>query len=258
MRPLLSFLLLVSLAMPAHAQWGDLKLRFVVEGEVPPPTRLDVAKDDFCAKNAVALVNESLLVGRGGGLANVVVWLDEREKEVPVHESYTAVAGKEVVLKMEKCRFDPHVFAVRTYQKCTIRNTDQTAHAGKIDFFANDYFACRTIPAGDDQFELEHPEPRPVPVACVIHPWMSAYVVVQDHPYVGVSEAEGNIHLKNVPAGEWTFRVWHERRGFVQEATLDGKTVQWPNGRIEVEIQNGQQTNLGRAVLTLDQVKERR
>jgi hypothetical protein len=58
----------------------------------------------------------------------------------------------------------------------------------------------------------------PVAVRCDIHPWMSAFLCVVEHPYWAVTDAEGKFGIPNLPAGIYTFGVWHEGL-----ATLDGK-----------------------------------
>jgi hypothetical protein len=60
--------------------------------------------------------------------------------------------------------------------------------------------------------ELEHP---PLRVSSDLQPWMRAYWIVSNHPYVAVTDADGRFRIENLPAGEHTFRVWHERTGFL-------------------------------------------
>lgn len=38
---------------------------------------------------------------------------------------------------------------------------------------------------------------------------------MSDHPYVAVTDADGKFRIDNLPAGDHTFRVWHERCGYV-------------------------------------------
>ncbi len=40
---------------------------------------------------------------------------------------------------------------------------------------------------------------------------MEGYVVVVETPYYGITDEDGNYTIKNVPAGNYTLKIWHER-----------------------------------------------
>jgi hypothetical protein len=40
---------------------------------------------------------------------------------------------------------------------------------------------------------------------------MSAHIFVTETPYFAVTDANGSFTIKNVPAGQYVVRVWHER-----------------------------------------------
>ncbi len=52
-----------------------------------------------------------------------------------------------------------------------------------------------------------------VEVTCDAHTWMSAYVVLFDHPYHAVTDAQGSFSIDNVPPGTYPLKVWHESLG---------------------------------------------
>jgi hypothetical protein len=52
-----------------------------------------------------------------------------------------------------------------------------------------------------------------IPVKCNIHKWMHAYIGVVEHPYFAVTAADGSFELANIPPGEYTIAVWHEKLG---------------------------------------------
>jgi hypothetical protein len=56
------------------------------------------------------------------------------------------------------------------------------------------------------------------------HSWMHAYLIVLDHPFVSVSDDQGNVEIKDLPAGnELVFRVFHESfAGAIPEVEIDG------------------------------------
>lgn len=51
---------------------------------------------------------------------------------------------------------------------------------------------------------------------------MSAWLVVAEHPYYVVSDEEGRFKLTDVPAGDYTVKLWHESLG-VQTKRLQVK-----------------------------------
>ena len=48
---------------------------------------------------------------------------------------------------------------------------------------------------------------------CDVHPWMTGYVAVTDHPFFAVTGDDGSFTIPNVPAGTYTIEAWHERFG---------------------------------------------
>jgi len=52
-----------------------------------------------------------------------------------------------------------------------------------------------------------------IPVKCNVHAWMHAWIGVVDHPYYAVTGPDGAFALPNVPPGDYTVAVWHEKLG---------------------------------------------
>jgi hypothetical protein len=42
------------------------------------------------------------------------------------------------------------------------------------------------------------------------HPWMTAYILVADHPYTAVTGDDGTFVIEDVPPGTYRIRMWHE------------------------------------------------
>jgi hypothetical protein len=62
---------------------------------------------------------------------------------------------------------------------------------------------------------------------------MQAYLLPLDHPYAAVSGKDGVARLRSLPAGEWTFRFWHEKAGYLKGP--DGK----PDFRFRIDARGG-------------------
>ena len=210
---------------PADAVFaGDgaaLTVRFLYDGEPPEPEPVEVNKDEaVCGTHG--LVENSLRVDpQTRGVANVVVWLDPRtsgrtpEVDPPPEEP--------VVLDNEGCRFVPHVTLLRAGRPLKITNGDPVAHQATVFLNRNLPFNDSVAAGGDPVVRtLEKAELLPVPVTCPIHPWMRGYLFVQDHPFMAVSGADGSLTIDDLPAGDWKFRVWHERAGFLKAEDVAG------------------------------------
>lgn len=235
--PVVVALLVISASGAAVAadQWATLTGRFVYDGAAPPPAKLVVSKDaDVCGKHP--LVDESLVVGPDGGLANVVVYV--RSAKVKVHPDLAKPAG-EVILDNKNCRFEPHVAAIQLGQTLVLKNSDPIGHNSNVQPLG-DQGANPLIAAGTDaKHKFNKKQLLPVPVSCNIHPWMKAYVLPRDNPYTAVSDQDGNFTIKDLPAGEkLEFQVWQEKAGYL-EAKSD-----WKKGRFEMTLKPGE-NNLG-------------
>ena len=85
------------------------------------------------------------------------------------------------------CRFAPQIVLLRTSQTLKIRNSDQIGHNTNIKLFANPAFNELTPPGQSTQRKFSASERTPASVGCNVHPWMKAWVVVQEHPYFTIS-----------------------------------------------------------------------
>jgi hypothetical protein len=211
----------------ALAQWGTLKGKFVYDGAAPAAVALDTAKDPLCTQK---VFDEQLVVGKDGGLANVVVYV--RTKGVKVNPEYAKAAKADAVLDNTGCHFVPHILPMLTTQSLVIKNSDKTSHNTNGNPIGDQAFNP-VIPAGGNVTQvLKKVQAIPQPVACNIHPWMKAYVLPRDNPYVAVSGADGSFEIKNLPVGELEFQAWQEKSGYL-------KAPGWVSGRFKKTIKAG-------------------
>lgn len=221
------------------ADWGDVTGTFVFDGKAPAPEKLKVEKDVAVCGNQ-GLVDESLLVSPQGGLQNVIIhiYVVRGTAAPPIHPDAKA---RSLVLDNKGCRFEPHVLCMSTADELVVSNTDPIGHTSKIDFFSNKP-QNPTLPGGGKlslKGQISSPEILPTPVTCGIHPWMKGWVFVQDHPYCAVSDANGKFTLENVPAGEWTFRLWHEKSGYVRGVDVASTTTDSRRGTFTMTVKPG-------------------
>ena len=82
-----------------------------------------------------------------------------------------------------------------------IKSSDPVNHNVRYAAFTNSPFNQILRPNGHIDVKLVA-ERRPIVVACDIHSWMKAYIMVFDHPFFAVTAADGSFEIKGVPAGE--------------------------------------------------------
>lgn len=223
----------------ANAQWASLKGQFVYgdkDAKLPSAAKLNITKDvQVCGKED--LFNEQLTVNpENRGIANVVLWVYKPKK---VHDSYKESAKDTVQIDNVGCRFEPHAVTVRAGQTLRVGNPDPVGHNSLINFLKNTS-VNPIIPAkGKVDFQLTKSEIIPVKVSCSIHPWMQGIVLVQDHPYMAVTDKDGKFEMKNLPAGKLTIKVWQEKAGYIQTVNIDGKKTAWKKGRYSIDVKAG-------------------
>ena len=233
-----SIVFLLCAGFACAEDWGDIKGTFVFEGDIPSASKIKVEKDAaVCGKHN--LVDEALVVNADNkGIANIVVYmyLSSKDKDPPIHESYKESEDAEVVFDNKDCEFQPRVALLRTSQTLLIGNKDSVGH--NTNMSALNFNPI--VPAnGELKKQFKKAQKRPVEVSCNIHPWMKGWVVLKDNPYFAVTDEDGKFEIKNVPAGEWNFTFWHEKSGYVDEVTKDGKSEKWKKGRLSIKVDDG-------------------
>ena len=204
------------------ADWGAWKGRVFVTGELPEVAPL-VAKGDKAVKDSVCVAqdvpDDSLRIDpESRGLAGVFVFL--RRKPKVIHADLESSAESEVVFDQKGCRFVPHAMVVRTDQTILVKSDDPTNHNTHTHptFNTPQNFLVQPNSREGVPLEFRLPEPVPVKVTCDLHPWMNAHWLVVDHPYATVTNEQGEFLIEHLPAGEQTFRVWHERTGWIDKS----------------------------------------
>ena len=108
--------------------------------------------------------------------------------------------------------YRPRVQGVRVGQTLRIVNSDSFTH--NVYSFArrNRAFNIGQPGQGTREKVFRRPEPA-IKVQCDIHPWMTAYLFVLDHPFFAVSDESGSFAISGLPAGKHTLVAWHEKLG---------------------------------------------
>jgi len=234
----------VEVAAPEPDGFATLRGRFVLKG-APPGTLAVITpgkRDQSCSAN---FPNEQLVIGDGGGIQNMMIYVDTRKFKIPVgdkkweHQEYrdtmNAVLEGSKAFDQKDCRFLSHVFTMRATQTLHILNSDNTGH--NTDLQSASGRAARvnaSIPSGGTVvYEPVYKSKGPFKVNCSIHPWMAAYIHVSDHPFSAVSGEGGSFEIKHVPSGvELEFRLWHESANKLGGVNVNDSEAQYSRGKI--------------------------
>ncbi len=164
------------------------------------PAKKVTADAEACGHTEVA--DESLEVGEGGALKNAVVMING------VAGDFKPADGEMAMFDQKGGVFSHHVLAVMKGAKVSLKNSDTVAH--NVNISAKKNPAINETIAGGSAKEVSFSESEKIPVACNIHPWMTAWIVVHDNPFLAVTDAKGEFSIAGVPAGEYEARIWHE------------------------------------------------
>lgn len=220
---LVTALLLGSLQMGTAA---DISGKITLKG-TPPPEK-EIPLDPMCGalRPNEKLKTRFYMVGEGGGLADVFVYLKSGVASKP------APAGPPPVLDQVGCEYVPYVMGLQANQKLLVRNSDPVLHnvhptpsvAGNKE--AN---VAQPMKSKDLEFVFANPEVL-LRFKCDVHPWMFAYVGVVEHPYFAVTDKNGNFKISNVPAGKYVIEAVHRKthfsgKGITQEITVGPETA---------------------------------
>jgi plastocyanin len=186
-------------ALAAGSISGTVK---VVKPCPTPPAKLAVVKDgSVCGKDAP---NETVIVDKGGGLANVVVSLKDAKlsgKPAPTPNA---------ALDQKACRYFPHVQALTVGTPLTLMNNDAILHNVHANETGMTVFNV-AMPIKGQKLPIPMRKPGLMKLQCDAgHTWMNGWIYVFEHPYFAVTDDKGAFTIKDVPPGEYTIELWHE------------------------------------------------
>ena len=185
----------------------------------PRPARrlIDLDSCPQCAQVTDGpLYDDSLVVNDDGAIANVVVSISAG---LPPGARFS-IPQQPVVLNQKGCMFRPHVIAAMVGQPIEVKNSDPLLHSvHSMDAEQSPAFDFAQPTLGSRRVEpLQVVET--FQVKCDLHPWMSAWVRVFNHPYFAVTGADGSFTIPPLPPGTYRMKAWHESLG-VREKTIE-------------------------------------
>lgn len=197
---------------------GLVKFEAAAPPKMPP---LQMGADPFCAsQHPTPEPDEEVVVGAGGELANVIVYV----KNAP-GGSYPTPAA--TVLDQKGCKYIPHVTVAQVGQPIQIKNSDATLHnvhaLPEINSAFNEGQPVKDMVSTK---KFDKVETKPFRIKCDVHGWMKSYMAVLPHPFHSVSQMNGTFNIANLPPGNYTLVAWHEKYGEKEQQVTVGAKEQ--------------------------------
>ena len=216
-------------AAVGSASYGQVTGTVKLEGKAPArPPITAIGQNPDCAKlHKEPVLDETVVADKDGNLANVSVFIKGAPK---------APAPKDpVVIDQKGCVYAPHVVSV---------TVGQPLHASNSDGFLHN---VHTLPELNEPTNMAQPaktdengQPlKPLKAAeffkvkCDVHPWMSAYVGVFDHPFHSVTLEDGSFEIPTagLKDGDYEIAAWHEKY-----KELKGQKITVKGGKAEANL----------------------
>ena len=186
---------------------GTLSGTVTYDGTPPAAAKIEVTKDpEVCGKESKEKVNPVLLVGPGGGIANVVVTVKAskgKKLEVPATNP---------VFDQKTCEFHPHVLVFPAGSTVDVINSDGILHNIHTTATVNPS-QNQAQPKFKPKIQIKVEKPELISVKCDVHGWMSGYWVATETPYVAVTAADGSFKISDLPPGDYDVELWQEKLG---------------------------------------------
>jgi plastocyanin len=198
---------------------GTISGKVSLKGKIPACDRMEISQDGKVCGRLKS--SPRLCVWKDGGVGETIVYIEgvSKGKSFPSDDVYQ--------LEQHHCEYNPHLLIVPAGKCLQIVNNDQVLH---------NVHAYQTAEESKTVFNIAQPikgvksktralmDPGLIRVSCDAgHPWMSAHVMVAEHPYYTITDKNGNYSLCDVPPGEYTIRLWHEGVAIANRSMEHGK-----------------------------------
>lgn len=190
---------------------GTIKGKVKAARKVSDPVLRPDTDVEFCGKTQPALMYQ---LSPALEVKNVLVIVEDVKKGA-------APPKKDLVIDNKECYFEPLVGISYVGSKFVFKNSDPVLHNTNLGLLKKKRGKVRRKTLYNLAFppEKKVTVKKPVRVSgmidvkCDAHSWMRAYIYASRHPYVAVTDANGNFEIKNLLPGKYTVLFWHEGFG---------------------------------------------
>jgi plastocyanin len=178
-----------------------------LEGDAPPQAFEPIAENQNICGDRVPVTR--LAIGKDKGVQHAFVYLEGVQSKQAFHPR------ESLLVDQKDCQYVPHSLIVPAGSKIDITNSDpilHNVHAHQVTGQGQTTLFNIAQPVRGQRTTVESSlTPGIVYLTCEAgHPWMSGYVFVANHPYVTISDNNGEFAIEDVLPGTYRIKMWHE------------------------------------------------
>jgi plastocyanin len=193
-------------APAADAAVPSSEVKGVVKFVGPLPQSEKLLLPFACATHYKGDAYSNEVIVNNGLLKNVLVRISKGLEG----KNFTDIPNETVMIDQIGCLYEPRVAATRVGQKVEFLNSDALFHNVRSVTTLNEVFNVAMPNKNDRMTKTFNKAEMFVQTKCSVHPWMSAYIAVMDHPYFSITNEHGEFAIKNLPPGHYTLELCHE------------------------------------------------
>ena len=171
---LLAFGVLTSVAFA-----GTITGTVMYDGDAPARPTLTATKDQHCIDTVKGTKSEALVVSKGKGIKNVVIY-------ARVRGAKPTLPDNNPVMDQKDCAYYPHVLAVVAGSTVDITSSDPIAHNVHSHAKKNDAINYQ-IPQPGKVIPHKIEKVENIKFTCDIHAWMTGYIVAVPNNFFTVT-----------------------------------------------------------------------
>lgn len=184
----------------------------------PPPIR---GTPECQMLHGTTILEDDILIEKGY-VQNVFVYIKEGLEKFVFATPQTPIEIGNV-----KCLYAPRVAGAMTHQPVKFTNSDPLLHNIHSRSDQGSTFNFGLSNAGRFSILRIHKAEVLIKLTCDVHPWMTGYLGVLDHPYFTITGPEGAFEWSRIPAGDYVIEAWHERFGTkTRKVTVEAQKAQ--------------------------------
>jgi plastocyanin len=193
---------------PSHANRGRIRGVVSLRGDAPAEQTEPITKDQSVCGSQAPVTR--LTLGKDNSIRGAFVYLDG----VPSQGNARPRLSTEV--EQKGCSYGPHVMTLAAGSDLEIVNNDPILHnvharQATADGMQTVFNIAQPVRGQRTKVDAPLDKPGIVALTCEAgHPWMTAYILVANHPFVATSGENGEFLIDEVPPGTYSIKMWHE------------------------------------------------